>query len=51
MIGWMPYAGELLGEFQRAEEVVGVGQRHGRHAVGLGEVGDLADLHRAFESE
>ena len=36
-------AGELLGEFQRAEHVVGVGQRQRRLAVGLGELGELAD--------
>ena len=36
-------ARELLGEFQRAEQVVGVGQRQRRLLVGLGELGELAD--------
>ena len=42
-------AGELLGEFERPEHVVGVGQRQRRLAVGLGELGELADGQRAFE--
>ena len=42
-IGWMPIAGELFGEFQRPEHVVGVGQRQRRLVVGLGEFGELAD--------
>ena len=42
-------AGELLGEFERPEHVVGVGQRQRRLVIGLGELGELADGQRAFE--
>ena len=41
--------GHLVGEFQRAEHVVGVGQRQRRLLVGLGELGELADRQRAFQ--
>ena len=43
------HAGELLGEFERAEEVVGVGERERRLPVGRGELGEIADLQGAFE--
>ena len=33
MIGWMPFFAQAFGEFQRAEHVGAVGQRHRRHAV------------------
>ncbi len=42
-------ARELLGEFQRPEHVVGVGQRQRRLLVGLGEFRELADRQRAFQ--
>ena len=42
-------SGELFGEFQRAEHVVGVGQRQRRLMIGLGEFRQLADRQRAFE--
>ena len=48
-IGWMPAAGELLGEFERPEHVVGVGERQRRLLVGLGELGEPRDGQRAFE--
>ena len=38
--------GELLREFERAEQVVGVGDRHRRHRVGLGELGQRLDRQR-----
>ena len=49
MIGWMPEPAELVGEFQRAEHVVGVGQRERGLAVRLGELRQLADGQRAFQ--
>ena len=49
MIGWMPEPAELVGEFERAEHVVGVGQRQRRLAVGLGELGEPRDRQRALE--
>ena len=39
---------ELLGEFERAEQVVGVGNRQRRHGVGLGELGERLDRERAL---
>ena len=42
-------AGKLVGEFERAEHVVGVGQREGRLAVGLRELREARDRQRAFE--
>ncbi len=42
-------AGQLLGEFQRAEHVVGVGQRQRRLMVRLGEFGELGDGERALQ--
>ena len=42
-------AGELFGEFERPEHVVGVGQRQRRLVVRLGELGKPADDQRAFE--
>ena len=39
----------LFGELQSAEHVVGVGQRQRWLLVGLGELRELADRHRAFE--
>src|SRR5262245_6420955 len=39
----------LVGEFQRPEHVVGVGQRERRLAVGLGELTELGDLDRALQ--
>ena len=41
--------GELLGEFERAEQVVGVGQRQRRLPVGGRELGEVGDLQRPFE--
>ena len=40
--------GELLRKLQRAEQVVGVGDRERRHAVGLGELGEGLDGERAL---
>ena len=40
--------GELLGKFERAEQIVGVGDRQGRHGVGLGEPGQRLDGERAL---
>ena len=48
-IGWMPHAGHLFGEFQRAEHVVGVGQRQRRLPVLLGELRQPRNRQRAFE--
>ena len=48
-IGWMPAAGHLLGEFERAEHIVGVGQRQRRLPVGFGELGQSRDRQRALE--
>ena len=48
-IGWMPEPGQLLGEFEGAEEVVGVGQGQRRLPVGRRELGEVGDLQRAFE--
>ena len=42
-------AGELFGEFERPEHVVGVGQRQRRLVIRLGEFGEPADGQRAFE--
>ena len=42
-------ARQLLGEFECAEQVVGIGQRHRRLAVAGRELGERADLDRAFE--
>ena len=39
-----PLAGHHLGEFQRPEQIVAVGQRHRRHVVVVSELGEL--LHR-----
>ncbi len=40
---------QLVGEFERAEHVVAVGQGERGLAVGLGELGELADGQRALE--
>ncbi len=42
-------ARHLVGEFQRPEHVVGVGQRQRRLAIGLGELAELGDLDRALQ--
>ncbi len=42
-------AGKLVGEFQRPEHVVGIGERQRRLAVGLGELGEPRNRHRPFE--
>ena len=42
-------AGQLVGEFQRPEHVVGVGQRQRRLAVRLGEFRQLLDLDRSLQ--
>ena len=42
-------ARHLVGEFQRPEHVVGVGQRQGRLAVGLRQFAELGDLDRALQ--
>ncbi len=39
----------LVGELERAEHVVGVGERERRLPVGLGELGETGDGQRAFE--
>ena len=49
MIGWMPASASVFGEFERAEQIVGVGQRERRRTVGSGERGELLDGQRAFE--
>ena len=51
MIGWMPRAGKLVGEFERAEHVVGVGQRERRLAVGLGKLRELPMVSAPSSSE
>ncbi len=38
--------GEFFGKFERAEQVVGVGDRQRRHGVGLGELGQRLDGQR-----
>jgi hypothetical protein len=40
--------GELLRKFERAEQVIGVGDRQRRHGVGLGELGQHFDGQRAL---
>ena len=42
-------ARHLVGEFQRPEHVVGVGQRQRRLAVGLRQLAELGDLDRALQ--
>ena len=42
-------AGQLVGELQRAEQVVGVGQAEGREAVADGELGQPRNGQRAFQ--
>ena len=42
-------ARHLVGEFQRPEHVVGVGQRQRRLVVSLGKLGEPGDRKRAFE--
>ena len=42
-------ARHLVGEFQRPEHVVGIGQRQRRLAVGLCQFAELGDLDRAFQ--
>ncbi len=39
---------QLFGEFQRAEQVVGVGDRQSRHLIGFGELGQRLDGQRAL---
>src|SRR6185437_6273468 len=39
----------LVGEFQGSEHVVGVGQRQGGLAVGLGQLAELGDLDRSLQ--
>ena len=41
--------GELLGEFERAEHVVGVGERERRLLVGFRQLGQARDGERAFQ--
>ncbi len=40
---------EFLGEFQRPEHVVGVGERERRLMVGLGQLGQPRNGERAFQ--
>ncbi len=40
---------ELFGKLQRAEHIVGVGQRQRRLVIRLGKLGQLLDLDRAFQ--
>jgi hypothetical protein len=42
-------ARHLVGEFQRPEHVVGIGQRQRRLAVGLCQFAELGDLDRALQ--
>ena len=42
-------ARELVGEFERPEHVVGVGERERGLAVGFGQLRQLADRQRAFQ--
>ncbi len=42
-------AGYLLGEFQPAEHVVGVGERERGLMIGLGQFGQLGDGQSAFQ--
>ena len=42
-------ARELVGKLERAEHVVGVGQREGRLAVGFRKLREPRDRQRAFE--
>ena len=42
-------ARHLVGEFQRPEHVVGIGQRQRRLAIGLGEFAELGDLDRTLQ--
>ena len=42
-------ARELLGEFQRPEHVVGVGERKRRLSVGLRQLGKARNRQRAFQ--
>ena len=42
-------AGHDLGEFQRPEEIIGVGQRDGGHAMGLAGRNHLGHADRAFQ--
>ncbi len=44
-----PRGSHFVGEFQRSEHVVAVGERERRLAIGLGKLRELADRHRAFE--
>ena len=44
-----PRGSHFVGEFQRPEHVVGVGECQGGLAIGFGELRELADRHRAFE--
>ena len=48
MIGCMPGLRQLFREFERAEQVVRVGDRQRRHGVGLGELGQRLDAERAL---
>ncbi len=41
--------GHAFGKFERAEQIVGVGQRQRRRPVGPGQRGELRDGERAFE--
>ena len=43
------HSGQLLGEIECAEQIVGVGQRQRRLLVGGGELRDVCDLERTFE--
>ena len=42
------FDGAGLAEFERAEQIAGVGDGDGGHVSGLGERGDLVGLDRAF---
>ena len=42
-------ARHLVGEFQRPEHVVGIGQRQRRLLVGLGKLGEPRNRQRAFQ--
>ena len=48
MMGWMPFSAIVIREFERAEEVAGVGDGHRRHVRVLRQHGQRLDLQRAF---
>ena len=43
-----PFFRQLFGKLQRAEEIVGIGNRQRRHRIGEGKLGELGDRYRPF---